>query len=255
MRCTYADDARWSSFLTKLKQLNPLSVKLTDSQPWTVVEDRDSLADATMKQACQVFQNWVNTVGSHENQGQIAMSIGRNFQFIYVNEESIESVLNPARASEKTGNFLVLVDVRDHLASCEEKEADYRKDYNRDQDIRDVLADVPDTSWKLITANEYKGHYLQLLREWDPWWGGMNEFNSAPYVHPANLLGPGDMNHCILYPDNIGFDAYRMLKHIYGKGYVRSACFELDSAETGLQRMCGYAGGERKEEYTYPWYL
>lgn len=257
VRCTYEDDARWSSFLSILKEINPLSEKLTQTQPWTVIKDKDSLANATMLQACQAFQKWVDTIGAHENDGRNYLATHRRSYFIYVNEESIESIINPVRASEKTGNFLVLVNSREHLKSCKEKETDFRDDLNRDKDFQDVLAEEPDTSWKLFAANEFKNMYLLFSLEHNPWYGDLDceDFQTAPFVYPACVFGHPHVDHDILYPDKVGYDVYKMLKQFYGPDHLRSMCFEADEAQTGLQRMCGYAGGYRKEEFSYPWYL
>jgi hypothetical protein len=238
-----------------LKQKNPLSDNLTQSQPWTTIEDKDSLANATMARASLAFQDWVETTGKHENRSDSVW--GRSSHFFYVNDESIESVINPIRASEKSGNFLVLVDARKHLDSCSWEESDYRQEDYREHDFQDVLAEIPDTSWKLYAADEFKGICRMFLRHYDPWNNGMciEVFQSAPYVHSAWDYTSGAMDHNILYPDKVGYDVYKMLKQFYGPDHLRSVCFDTDEAQTGLQRMCGYAGGYRKEQFTYPWYL
>lgn len=50
------------------KTTKPFERQLVESQPWTVIEDKDSLANATMSQASLAFQNWVNTTSIHQNQ-------------------------------------------------------------------------------------------------------------------------------------------------------------------------------------------
>jgi hypothetical protein len=251
VRCTtYASDDRWTLFLLTLKEQNDLSDKLAQSQRWTTIEDKD-LDNATMANASLTFRKWADGECAYAEYQPVAP---RHQYFIYVNAESIESILNPDRAVEKSGNFLVLVNAGRYLESCKETEACWRDDINVEEDIRDVMADTEDNTWKLIPATSFQRVYVIFLVDPDPWHQYSSEFQSAPYVYHRfdwHMV----MSDFILYPDKLGYDVYLMLKQIYGKTHSRSVCFETDEAQTGLQRICGYAGGYRKEEFTYPWYL
>lgn len=253
VRCTYADDTRWSSFLSALKEQNPLNGKLF--QPWTTIEDKHKLANASLSVASLAFQEWVDATSTDVSR-ELNTSQPRHQYFIYVNEESIESVINtvPSRVWERTGNFLVLVDANSHIESLRETKDFYlRNNSTAGRDVRDLMAETEDITWKLIPATDLKSTYILFLRDPDPWYQGFNEFQSAPYVYHQFDVEI-TLDSLIVGPDP-GYDVCKMLKKMYGKNHPRRVCFETEEAQSGLQRICGYAGGWRREEYTHPCYL
>lgn len=117
-----------------------------------------------MSDASIAFAKWVGTTSMHENLNAWAP---RHQYFTYVNEESIESVISPlpSRAWERTLNFLVLVDASSHKKSCTKTEASFRNDINSEQDMRDILAAMEDSTWKLILATDLKSTYILFFKD------------------------------------------------------------------------------------------
>lgn len=233
VRCTYKDNVKWSEFLETLKlQYNPIQ-PLAQSQPWTTIEDKEKLDSATMSQATLVFDKWVKIAGVEEMHNPRGM---RYQYYIYVNEESIESVINPVRAAEKTGNFLILVSLRDSLIGEED-------DDSRPEEYFDDQADFCDRSWKLIDAKNIKGIFnnnWNWYHFYDDASGGMG----PPIVYYRHShFRAGEEGELLRYPDPVGMDVYKMMKQIYGKEHPRSRCFEAPEAQSKLQKLRGYAGG------------
>ena len=52
VRCTYGDDNRWASFLSALKRQTPMNDRLAQFQPWTTIEDKNSVMIATVSKTC-----------------------------------------------------------------------------------------------------------------------------------------------------------------------------------------------------------
>lgn len=230
VRCSYQDNAGWDKYVDVLKREYYDSGISTQSQLWTTIEDKETLDGATMLQATLIFQGWVSSIGSEE----MRFMQGPRYQYyIYVNEESIQSVINPIRQAEKTGNFVILVSLRDNLMG-EEEDGDRHETYFED------MADLGDESWKLIDAYSIQSVFDT---SWDGnrWYDYSSRWRGPPFVHfRHSTSGEVDL---LRYPDPVGVNVYKLLRRIYGKGHLRSRCFEAEEAQSVLQRLRGYAGG------------
>lgn len=145
--------------------------------------------------------------------------------------KSIESILNPLRAKELTGNFLILVSARSSLT--DEDEESTTEPQNR-----------VDTAFKLIVADAMVQHYI-LYAEDPDYYHPFDEWNGPPFIESSRSWNT-DWWEKLLQEDDkgmVGLDVYKMLKGIYGKGHWRSKAFENEVARTREQRLRGYDGG------------
>lgn len=119
VRCTYTSDARWKKFLAAVEHKALEQLKSVNEIPYakdflqriwkfTTVEEKDKLANATLSEASVAFQEWVRSDGAPILPEGRGYGIPRWQYYIYVNEESIESVLNAKYANQLTGNLLFL---------------------------------------------------------------------------------------------------------------------------------------------------
>ena len=147
--------------------------------------------------------------------------------YIYVNEESLKSVVNPVRAEEKTGNFLVLVST------------DYNVHSQTFEEDKDLYTEVDAGNWsfKLIPATDLLKFYAQEAEDSNLW--NIEPINQFPPFIQHKHYGWRPLkfleNH-----DPVGYDCYKMLKQIYGKANARSRFFEADEATSDAQKIMGF---------------
>ena len=97
--------------------------------------------------------------------------VPRQEYYIYVTEESIESVFDRARAAEITGYFFILVNFRSSLYV----------DANDDNPQHLRPEDVEDMSFKMIAANEVAMNYLQLAEGSENWHESDVAWDNPPF--------------------------------------------------------------------------
>jgi len=154
--------------------------------------------------------------------------------YVYVNEESIESVLNPIRAKECTGNFLVLVNAT--LSTGGESD-------ENDPDATYTPENDGEESFKLVSINGIVLDYIFYAEDMNSWYPPGNTWDGPPHVEGSGMWR--DWWGRVLKEDEEGalrLDVYLMLKQIYGKGHYRSPCLVDDAAQTRVQRLRGYNG-------------
>lgn len=208
---------------------------------WTTLEDRTNLDIATMNQASIVFMNWAETAVKEK---KAELQGPRYTLYIYVNDESIESIINPARSAERSGNFLVLVvDCQDiELSKMRSSFENTSLSPNARTELQDFFADDGDDSWKLICAKEIETVYLDAGNSPNGWYNYSDRWQGPPYVH-YRFPFTFEEESLIKNPDPTGIDVYRMMKTMYGRNHERSVCSENQEAKSKLQRLRGYQGG------------
>jgi hypothetical protein len=220
VRVTYKDDAKWIAFVDKIKAQNVVQEPIQQFQAWTFFEDQEKLDGASMIQATHYFQENVKSLAVKEN-----LQRTRSSFYIYVNEESLESVVNPIRAKEDTGNFLVLVSVLENLDSQE------RGPWNLYTE-----EDDGDWSFKLIPADKMLTFYAEDAEDPNLW--NLEPINEFPSYITGKHYG-WRAHEFLEKPDPVGHDCYQMLKQIYGKGNERTRFFEANEASNEVQRIKG----------------
>jgi hypothetical protein len=169
-----SDRLQWSLFLPRLTQLNAAKETSSQTLDWTTIEN-SSDTNRTMLEASKLFRNWTESVVTNGS-GCESLDIPRYRYLVYVCDQSIDSLVNPARVNEATGSFLVLVNAEEYIKSCSETEESWREDLDEgESDVEDAFANWPDTTWKLIAAEDIKETMHTLRTDPDPWfqcpWG------------------------------------------------------------------------------------
>ncbi|KAJ9149128.1 hypothetical protein NKR19_g5827 [Coniochaeta hoffmannii] len=121
-RCTYGSQEKWDKFLALAKQeardylerwgTGDLSVY--DKMDWTVIEDAETLNGASILDATRKFDAWVKADGRAEMQHITSPDTWRScaprYQFfMYVDEESLESVVDDERARDRASGYFCKV--------------------------------------------------------------------------------------------------------------------------------------------------
>lgn len=131
-RCTYGSQAKWAKFLALAKQeaRNTLEregtgdVSVYDRMTWTVIEDTETLDGASILEATRNFGAWVKADGRAEMEGSTLTDTchpePRYMFFIYVDEESLESVVDEEKAADWTAGFFCKIVFADAVEDREE---------------------------------------------------------------------------------------------------------------------------------------
>jgi hypothetical protein len=180
VRCTYTSDDRWKEFLASVEQqaLEQLRVVkeilyatdfLQRTFRITTVEDEDKLGNATLVEASLAFQEWLRHDGAPILPEGGASRTPRWQYYIYVNEETVESVVNPRYSNQITGNFLVLVNLGVNLVEKHDEIFDPQ--------------DIPDESFKMVVVDGLVWHYILYAEEADHWYPVGNYWDGPPRIH------------------------------------------------------------------------
>lgn len=129
-RCTYNSQEKWDKFVTLAKEdahnyfESTRTEDLYDKMAWTIIEDPETLDGASTVETSRRFREWVASEGRQEIQGTMFRdkfdSSPRYYFFIHVDEETLESVADDAKAREKSGYFATIV--CEHAVSSREQE-------------------------------------------------------------------------------------------------------------------------------------
>lgn len=139
-RCTYRSQEKWDRFIALIKgharqyfeQCGMQTVY--DRMQWTIIEDAAALDGADIVETSLRFEEWVNRgPGRQEMVGtkfpHACDSFPRYTTFLHVDEESLESVVDDAKAREENGysckivrGDVVLLDDNASLAAKEREE-------------------------------------------------------------------------------------------------------------------------------------
>jgi hypothetical protein len=164
-RCTYSSQEKWDKFIALVKEHAHDEFEwrrmehVHDSLAWTIIEDAETLDGADIAETSRRFEEWVGGQGKQEMQGSVLTDSWhywpRYTYFIHVDEESLESVVDDAKAREECGYFckvvraeMVLMRERDRAAGVyveeedlEEWEADYEeRDYRKRVKIDELVS-------------------------------------------------------------------------------------------------------------------
>lgn len=245
VRCTYSDESRWRTFVEQIEKATISKLEGIGTTPeerdflkehfrLTTLEDKEKLDGATMYDASIRFRNWSIGEGAISEKGSYSASPRWEY-YIYVNEESLESVINPERAKEITGYFLILVNLRNAI----------RVESNDEDPSGYYPEDEGDEAFKLIVADTMVYDYPWAAEDPDSWYGHCSLWYGPPFVHGRSSFMM-DWWAGIVQEDKkgaIGLNVYNMLRRMYGKGHYRSPPFTAEAAQTNAQRLRGYNGG------------
>jgi len=119
-RCTYRSQEKWEKFVAlvqghardEFERAGLMDVYAR--MRWTVIEDAAALDGADIVETSRRFVEWVERgPGGQELAGSVfkphTAATARHTFFIHVDEESLESVTDDAKASEKGGYFATVV--------------------------------------------------------------------------------------------------------------------------------------------------
>jgi hypothetical protein len=191
--------------------------------------------------ACDAFQAWIESTGSQERPKHGGSP--RYNYFIYVNEESVDSILNTDQSYKNPRHFLILVDYRRHLEESSRGPTSPYMSAEARLQMENDFADSGDDSWKFIDALQLKSIFLDVWFDRHGWYGYDSVWNGPPFVFYQ--LSHSATEHTALKNSTpAGLNVYRMMKQIYGAEHPRSICFQDEEASTTLQRLRGYKGGE-----------
>ncbi|KAH8909868.1 hypothetical protein BR93DRAFT_965940 [Coniochaeta sp. PMI_546] len=149
-RCTYSSQEKWDKFLTLVKEdchsyFEDRGMEdIYDKMLWTVIEDAQTLDGATIPDANRSFLEWVENEGKQEMRGSVFPNntyyAPRYSYFLYVDEESLESVADDEKAREPGGYFCKVVRSRkvqmDEEATNEDREEDDEEEDEGDKEHR-----------------------------------------------------------------------------------------------------------------------
>lgn len=116
-RCTYGSQEKWDKFLALAKQEAHNYLKRSgkgdlwvyDKMDWTVIEDAETLDGASILDTSRKFRAWVEANGRVEIHGSIFTDVWPNIPrysfFMYVDEESLESVVDEEKAKDRDAGY------------------------------------------------------------------------------------------------------------------------------------------------------
>jgi hypothetical protein len=140
-----------------------------DSLVWTIIEDPATLDGAGIVETSRRFREWIEGPGGQEMQGSVFADDEfpywpRYHYFLHVDEESLESVVDDAKAREPAGYSCKLV--REGIVSLNltTEEREEVKEYKEDEEDGDHLVDLR----KRVKLDELVPMYATLLDI--DWW-------------------------------------------------------------------------------------
>ncbi|KAK4032562.1 hypothetical protein C8A01DRAFT_40998 [Parachaetomium inaequale] len=155
-RCTYGSQEKWEKFVALVQgharecfeQAGMMDVYAR--MRWTVFEDAAALDDAGIVETSRRFVEWVEQgPGGRELAGSVfgptiaETDTPRHIFFLYVDEESLESVVDDTKARAKGGYFCTVVRadnvVRGLLERDQEKGVYYREGRELEEDEMEEL--------------------------------------------------------------------------------------------------------------------
>jgi len=120
VRCTYSSQEKWDKFMGLVKEHardyfipSFWMEDIHDSLVWTVIEDAETLDGADIVETSRTFEAWVGSQGKQEMEGSVFTTTRhywpRYTYFMHVDDESLESVVDEAKAREDGGYFCKVV--------------------------------------------------------------------------------------------------------------------------------------------------
>lgn len=171
-RCTYGSQEKWDKFIALakheaynwLKRWGTEDLALYDKMELTVIEDAETLDGASILDTTRKFQAYVDGERTEETQGYECTP--RYHNFVHVDEESLESVVDDEKARERIGYFCKVVCpssviIRETARLAGEIEAD--------QDPLDEQVELLDCV-KKIPLGSLVPLYVDLLASQDTWY-------------------------------------------------------------------------------------
>lgn len=180
-RCTYSSQEKWDKFMGLVKKHARDYFEewrmdhVYDSLSWTIIEDADNLDGADIVKTSRRFKDWADSQGKQEMEGsEFSNTWGcwpRCNYFMHVDEESLESVVDAAKAKDMCGYFckvvradMVLMREEDRAAGehieCEEED-EWEIDYEeRDYRKRVKIDSLVDLYCYLLDGDEWYNLYV-----------------------------------------------------------------------------------------------
>lgn len=206
VRCTYTSPKNWIAFLAELEH-KYWPTEERQHYRWTTIEDEPNLNNATMYEASKRFEEWVKTKGAQEMGKVCKHAPPRHYFYFYVNEESIQSIINPVRAAEVTGNFLIMVFLTSNLLN------EFDDDPNELATVHSLSVD-PDESFRMISPWGIANYYADYEEDVNVWYEyGIH--SGPPFVGGGRISE--EKIRILEQKYEVGLDVYMMLKRIYGE--------------------------------------
>ncbi|OIW33190.1 hypothetical protein CONLIGDRAFT_711122 [Coniochaeta ligniaria NRRL 30616] len=135
-RCTYKSQEKWDQFISLMKEHASDYFEWRDmedlyaSMVWTIIEDAETLEGASLATTAQKFVEWVEgPEGRQDREGSLFDAddappvYGPRYTFyLHADEESLESVVDDAKAREAGGYFCKAVRADMALAAEQERQ-------------------------------------------------------------------------------------------------------------------------------------
>ncbi|KAH8912181.1 hypothetical protein BR93DRAFT_922132 [Coniochaeta sp. PMI_546] len=157
-RCTYKSQEKWDQFISLMKEHASDYFEWRDmedlyaSMAWTIIEDAETLEGASLATTAQKFIEWVEgPEGRQDREGSLfdtddAIPVygPRYTFFLHADEESLESVVDDAKAREDGGYFCKVVRASMALAAEQERQEDggEQAEEQSSEDEEEELLDV-----------------------------------------------------------------------------------------------------------------
>lgn len=149
-RCTYKSQEKWDKFIGFMKQDASDYFEwrgmedVYDRMAWTIIEDADALEGTDLATTAR-FTQWVKgPEGREDRDGSIFDKGPRYTFFLHADEESLESVVDDAKAREASGYFCKVV--RAGMALMPEQEPEWQDEGDgqaeEEEDEEEELVDV-----------------------------------------------------------------------------------------------------------------
>jgi hypothetical protein len=172
-RYTYGSQTKWDKFMALVKQESRNTLRdygtgdlsVFDKMAWTVIEDAKTLDGANLLETTTRFEKWT-AADKKEARGLLSRTPRHNY-FIYVDEESLESVVDEKKAGDKkTGYFCKVVfpsSVRNREISL------LNGGIPADQDPLDEQVELLDCV-KKVRLHDLVFLYTDMLKNIDGWY-------------------------------------------------------------------------------------
>jgi hypothetical protein len=145
---------------------------------WTVVEDAETLDSASILHTTHKFQAWVKADEREETQGNFCTP--RYYYFVYVDEESLESVINDEKARDQAAGYFYKI-VFPASAMIRE-DARLAGEIPVDQDPLDEQLELLDCI-KKIKLGSLVPLYVRLYRNSDSWYNIMVDLSKVQWTY------------------------------------------------------------------------
>jgi molybdenum-dependent DNA-binding transcriptional regulator ModE len=154
-RCTYKSQEKWDQFIGLVKEHAHDYFEwrgmedVYDRMAWTIVEDAEALEGASLVTTARRFVEWVEgPEGRQDREGSVFDTDAfpvygpRYTFFLHADEESLESVVDDAKAREDGGYFCMVARAKMILAAERERQEEGDEHAEEQEDEEEELLDL-----------------------------------------------------------------------------------------------------------------